>query len=313
MLTISHNYYTIRGVDMLNFGEAERRILSYFVIGTNILYKGKEYTIVEADKPRCSNGEPKTDIFVRLHHGDIYEDIKISYKKENADFLENKTNAERAENLLGSNWRKIIQNSTATIQDQFRSRALIYKEKFRKTEKGSMTLGWKFELLNKSSGDLSGRLELSEEQVYDVYAGTNLTDDKKNAIVHGKKIQNSGIANYILNVDHISSAQEAIDKMIPISEYIHTNPHIYFACKALNYRTFKSKYDGNRPLAVQVNWVVNDGKLDGNLVFDSPLEMNGTEMATRLIHCLNLLGIHNTDDIDENNADMNNVYRGEEK
>lgn len=37
-----------------------------------------------------------------------------------------------------------------------------------------MKLGWKFELLNKLSGEKSGILELTEEQKNDVFAGINL-------------------------------------------------------------------------------------------------------------------------------------------
>lgn len=293
---------------MPDFGAAERRILSYFKVGTELFFNGRECTVVESDKPTCSSGEPKTDIFVRIDDGQGYEDIKISYKKENADFLENKTNAGRAEQLLGPYWREIIQDATSQIREQFYNRALIYKEAFRRTEKGSMTLGWKFELLNKPGGDLSGRLDLTPQQVYDVYAGTNLSDDKRDAVVNGRIIEDSGVADYILNVDYVSSAQEVIERMVPIDEYIRIHPYIYFACKALNYRTFRDKYDGNRPLAVQVDWHIEGGKLVSDLVFDVPLEMNGTEMANRLIDCLHYLGIQTTDDINDDNADMDSVH-----
>lgn len=37
--------------------------------------------------------------------------------------------------------------------------------------------------------------------------------------------------------------------------------------------------------------------------------MNGTEMAKRLLSCLNDLSVQTTDDIDENNADMENVHK----
>lgn len=289
---------------MPDFGAAERRILSYFEVGTKITLKGKELTVKEAGKPTCPQGEPKTDIYVLTTDG---TEIKISYKKENADFLENKTNAVRAEQLFGSDWRGIIEHSTEGISDQFKKRMLIYKEKLQRTEKGAITLGWKFELLNKAGGDLSGKMDLTYQQVYDVYAGTNLSDDKRNANVNGRIIENSGIADYILVTDDVSSAQDIIDQMYTIDEYIQNHPDIYFACKALNYRTFAQKYDGNRPLAVQVDWSVNDGKLSSELVFDKPLEMNGDEMARRLLRCLELLKIKTTDDIDGDNANMDNV------
>lgn len=42
-----------------------------------------------------------------------------------------------------------------------------------------MKLGWKFELLNKLSGEKSGALKLTEEQKYDIFAGINLSENKK--------------------------------------------------------------------------------------------------------------------------------------
>lgn len=146
--------------------------------------------------------------------------------------------ADRAVQLFGEDWVNIIEQSTMAMSDRFEERMLIYKNKFKRTEKGAITLGWKFELLNKNSGDLSGKMLLTEEQVIDVYAGSNLADDKRNAMVSGQVIENSGIANYILMDENVNSAQDVIDKMVPIKEYVKMHPDIYFACKALNYRTF---------------------------------------------------------------------------
>lgn len=296
---------------MPDFGDAERRILSYFKAGTKIYHEGKELTVKEAGKPTCPQGEPKTDIYILSTDGANDIEIKISYKKENADFLENKTNAVRAEQLFGDDWRDVIERSTEAISDQFDKRMLIYKEKMKRTEKGAITLGWKFELLNKAGGDLSGKMDLTYQQVYDVYAGTNLSEEKRNASVNGRIIPDSGVADYLLitDKDKVESAQDIIDKMYSIDEYIKEHPEIYFACKALNYRTFTKKYDGNRPLAVQVDWTVNDDKLSSELVFNKPLEMNGDEMAKRLLKCMELLKIETTDDIDDSNTDMKNVNK----
>lgn len=293
---------------MPSFGDFERRILGYFERGTEIFYNGRKVQVLEADKPTCSQGEPKTDIYVLVTDGNEQEEIKISYKKENADFIENKTNAERAEQLFGPNWRSVIEKSTTEIKELFEQRMRIYKKAYRRTEKGAITLGWKFELLNKLSGDLSGMIDLDKQQVYDVYAGTNLSDDKKDAMINGRIIKNSGVADYILISDSVNSAQDVINQMESIWDYIEKHPYIYFACKALNYRIYKDKYDGDRPLAVQVAWRVSDGKLCSDIVFDSPLEMNGKEMIKRLKICLKTLSINTTDDIDDDNADMDNVY-----
>lgn len=292
---------------MGSFGESERRILSLMSAGAEFTYKGNDYVIVKSDKPTCPKGEPKTDIYI-LAKSDADElEIKISYKKENADFLENKMSAERAEQLFGSEWKQIIEKSTTAISDKFAERMLIYRNAYKKTEKGSITLGWKFELLNKQGGELSGKMLLSEDQTIDVYAGNNLSEDKRDAVVCGEIIKDSGIANYILMDDDVKTVQEVIDKMIPIDDYVEIHPDIYFACKALNYRSFKEKWDGNRPLSVQVDWDAKDGRLVPTIVYDEPLTVKGNEMANRLLKYMKMLHIKNTDDINENNAGTDKI------
>lgn len=292
---------------MGDFGEAERRILGFMSEGTEFVFEGKEYAVVLSGKPTCRKGEPKTDIYILAESDEDDIEIKISYKKENADFIENKMSAERAEQLFGEDWIDIIEQSTTAIQDKFYERMLIYKNGFRRTEKGSITLGWKFELLNKSGGDLSGKMLLTDEQVVDVYAGSNLSPDKRNASVCGQIIRNSGVANYILMDENVHFAQDVIDKMIPIGEYVMMHPDIYFACKALNYRTFAEKWDGNRPLSVQVNWDAIDNRLVPELVFAKPLIVKGDEVAERLIHYMRKLNIRTTDDIDEDNSGTDKI------
>lgn len=292
---------------MGDFGEAERRILSFMAEGTEFLFQGKNYKIIFSGKPTCHKGEPKTDIYILAESMSDEVEIKISYKKENADFIENKMSAERAEQLLGDDWADIIEQSTTAISDRFKERMLIYKNKYKRTEKGAITLGWKFELLNKNSGDLSGKMLLTEEQVIDVYAGSNLADDKRNAMVSGQVIENSGVANYILMDESVYSAQDVIDKMIPVKEYVRRHPDIYFACKALNYRTFAGKWDGDRPLSVQVYWNVEENKLVPELVYDRPLMVKGNEVAGRLLQYMKALNIETTDDIDEDNAGTDRI------
>lgn len=289
---------------MNTFGNAERRILTLLSCNQLFNLNGKTYMIVMSGKPTCYKGEPKTDIYIRAinqHNSSDFIEIKISFKKENADFIENKTNAERAEQLLGPDWQAIIQTATTNKKSLFLSRDLVYKLKHIRTLPGSITLGWKFELLNKMSGDLSGLMPLNHKQVLDVYSGTNLSIDKKNSYVNGEVVINSGIANYILMNDSVQSAQEVINNLIPIEEYVHHNPHIYFACKALNYRSIEGKWDGDRPLAVYVDWQVVNGKLTPNLKFDTPLIIKGNYVANNLINCLRLLRITNAGSINRTN------------
>lgn len=288
----------------MTFGEAERYINSFFPIGKIINLGDKGYEVIMSGKPTTSKGEPKTDIYILLKNGNKNYEIKISVKKDNADFLENKTSAKRAEQIFGENWMKIVINSTTQLKDKFYAKPLIFKEKFKRTESGAITLGWKFELLNKVSGELSDIIPLTREQMIGVYAGTTLANEKKNAFVNGKIIQNSGVANTILfgNLEKFNSAEQIMDSLISIDEYVDQHPRIYFACKALNYRTFKKKFDGNRPLAVYIDWKNKNGKLHPEFVFDKPLITRGNEVANNLLRAIREIGINDTDDINNENV-----------
>lgn len=295
---------------MANFSAAERAILAFFTVGKTVDFQGSTYTIKTAGKPTCPQGEAKTDVYILLQNNCQTHEIKISYKKSNADFLENKIGTERAEKLFGADWQAIIQKSTEKIRKKFLAKPLIYKTKYRRTQAGAITLGWKFELMNKPSGELSGEICLSQEQYLDVHSGINLPEDKRHACVNGIVIKDSGVANYILLGNKYLSAQDVLDNIQCIKDYILKNdPKIYFACKALNYRTFEKRFDGNRPLAVQVDWQIIDNKLTPRLVFDSPLIHKGNAVADKLKECLLELNIATTDDINETNAKFTHVHQ----
>lgn len=293
------------------FGAAEHRILDMFKTGTSFIFNNINYVVTVSGKPTCSKGEPKTDIYIEARSTvHTTKEFKISFKKQNADFLENKTNSERAEQLFGGNWENIISTATTNIKESFLSRPLIYKEKFGRTDAGAITLGWKFELLNVLSGQLSGVMKLSRDQVIDVYAGTNLTSDKKDASVNRIIVPNSGISNYILFENQaFGSVQHVIDSLITIEDYVDLNPNVYFACKALNYRTLRKKYDGNRPLAVYVDWHVNNGKLAHQIHFDTPLRQGGDYAFAKLKAALDSLGVETTNDLTSCNVEDTDIIR----
>lgn len=292
----------------MTFGSAERNIAILLKKNNTFLFNEKQYKILISGKPTCKKGEPKTDIYVMAENTSRKKlEFKISFKLENADFIENKMNEERAKALLGENWIEIIKNSTLPLKDVFETKKLIFKKRFGHTQKGSITLGWKFELLNKSSGELSGIMKLSEDQVIDVYAGTHISDDKKNSKIENQIIPNSGIANYILIKNNIRTTQDVIDNLYTIDEYVKLNPDIYFACKALNYRTFQEKYDGNRPLSVFIKWKVENNNLIPQFIYNKPLITKGTEIANILKNCLSELNIVTTDDINHNFVENSSI------
>lgn len=146
-----------------------------FPVGTTFFFEGKEYKVLLCGKPRPSQGECKTDVYIKgiASDGEVRE-LKISVKQKNADFLENKMSLGRACEILGKDASDIICRCLLSIQDRFIDDCLVYFEERGKTGARTMKLGWKFELLNKLSGEKSGILELTEEQKNDVFAGINL-------------------------------------------------------------------------------------------------------------------------------------------
>jgi hypothetical protein len=281
------------------FSKNERTIANTLSKGTTFVFEGEQYTVTKVAKPQVPSGECKTDIYIAASN--IYgvtREFKISYKQENAQFIENKMKDSRAESLLGSDWKSIIESGTKNLKSKFESRAVIIKKKPRN---GSITLGWKYELLDVKSGELSSKLNLSKEQIIDVYSGENLPEEKRNAVVDGIKIENSGVANYMLRTDKLNNPQDIINNLQTIEEYVEMHPDVYFACKALNYRTFDKKYDGDRPLAVQIDWENENGFLVPRYNYSDPLTRKGKEISQKLLATLDSLGITDTNGINSTN------------
>lgn len=296
----------------MSAGTEERRIRELFTVGESLKHKNEEHEILIADKPSCvGGGEPKTDIFIRLKSTQgIETDLKISFKMRSADFLENKISADRARDILGENWNQIIKDLALNLKAEFHSKKLIFKERYRRTKRGSFTLGWKFEFVNADSGGtLSCRVPLSESQVLDVYAGSNLRDIKKNAQVDGDSVLNSGVANYILiESSSILTAQDVLNQMVSVDEYAKQNSVIFCAFKAQNYRSIEDKVDGNRPLAVYVNWEAKQGQLFSTISWEEPLETRSDTIRDQLLDALASLGVSNTDELTDHIIGNVNVH-----
>lgn len=285
---------------MAGFTSVEQKIKRIFLqainTGETLNFCGESYKVMCVDKPSSSSGEPKTDLYIKLldsHGGE--KEIKISVKMKNADFLENKMTESSALRIFGDDWKRIIYECTSSIRDKFEESKLIFLAKRGKTEAGSITLGWRFEILNKPGGRLSEKIDVD---VGEVYKGLLLNDDKKNALVNGIRVHNSGVAEYIYVVESENSfngAQEVLDGIELIDEYIKRYPNIYFACKASNLRTLHNifKVEGNRSLSVYVDWRVTNNKLDCQLMYDDPLGKKSHDIRSNLINAFSQLGLKN--------------------
>lgn len=186
-----------------------------------------------------------------------------------------------------------MSESILKIKQSFEKEPLINFSKFKRTEANCIKIGWKFELLNKPGGDKSSELILNNEQKIDVYSGSNLNASKRNCNVNGRLIEDSGVANFIIEVDNIvEDLNYYINKLEDINSYA-VEQRIYFACKALNYRVEANKWDGDRPLSVYCNWSLNDdNKIEVQIIFDKPLQVKGNVIGNNIRNLLDKLNIN---------------------
>lgn len=280
---------------MLNkrFSKNERDIIHYLNSINEFEYKGKRYLIRDVGKPTVASGEPKTDIyFCLLDVKNNKKEFKISLKMKNADFLENKIKLERAKEIFGANAQKVIYESCIHIKNEFYSTPLVDYSVNNRSKSPLITLGWKFELMNKKSGKKSGKVLLSDKQKFEVFSGET-SENNRTAAVNGKIIKNSGIANYFLEFSevYIGDINLLLDNVVPLINY-SKNQEIYFACKALNYRVEEDKWDGNRPLAVWVDWELFNNLVVPRIIFDKPLETTGNHPAEKVKRLLSLSEIN---------------------
>nr|WP_282563704.1 hypothetical protein [Providencia alcalifaciens] len=277
------------------FSQTEKNLINLINSTSQFTWNNCIYDVIKASKPATSRGECKTDVFIKTLQGNF----KISIKQSNADFLENKISYERARQIFGDDTDSILRSSIGTIEQSFQNHPLICFKKMGRTEEKTILLGWKFELLNKKGGDKSGVLQLTDEQKLNVYSGHLLSSDKRNASVDGQVIADSGVADYILEIDEVSGhdLQFYINKLKPIWDFSRQQT-IYFACKALNYRSLVDKWDGDRPLAVYVDWYLHQGELKSSICYDQPLQVKGNVVGNRVREILNELNI-TSDNFDE--------------
>jgi hypothetical protein len=277
------------------FSSSEKFIRELLPVGYSFNHDGKKYIIEISGKPRPQGkGECKTDIYILAKNiaNEVNKEFKVSIKLKNADFLENKTSLERAIAIFGEDASSIISRSIVEVRDIFENENLVFFDRRGRTDAKCLTLGWKFELFNKSCGNKGGKMNLTSKQKMDVFAGTGLSESKKNSIVNDTVISNSGVANFILTVDDHEklTGQDIFDSIESIEKFSQKDD-IYFACKAINYRMDKDKWDGNRPLAVYVNWQLRDGKLHAPLVYNEPLQKGANEIGANLRTILPVLKI----------------------
>lgn len=258
---------------------------------------GHTYRVLIADKPmpnkrydKSAAGEPKTDVYALLEdETGKHIELKISHKKENADFLENKIMRPRFNEMFGKDADTRMNDIIGEFKDKV-ARRVVYNY-----EKGSYCLGYRLDIVNKPAGHLTVEAELSDSQKIDVYSGTNLPESKRNALVGGQEIKDSGVANVMLQHDISDdyTIEDAIGDCQDIRDYAKSTP-IYYKLSAVNYcsERERNKFE-NRALLFSCRHSVGaDGKICGIVVpAERPLETKAREFANELFEVAETHGI----------------------
>lgn len=263
--------------DNVDYAKVEESVIEVFKPGTQVVHDNRVLTVIGAGKPRPSQGrqgESKTDVFIAT----VGEDgspvnFKISVKKSNAQFLENKMSAERFDAIVGDD-QVARQAIIEAARQRFGNKTLSAQHKEVKSPNGetdvetTYLLGYRADLMNTGSSTYIP-WNPSKEQLLEIYAGTKQQEPKRNAVVNGlngnKPIPDSGVASHILVGDRFDSAQQVIDTMIPLDQYVEDHPQVWFALKGVNYRVKRDKWDADRPLIFSVNWEKGESGLSGKV------------------------------------------------
>lgn len=261
----------------MKYSEEEIRIINLFnEIKNNdkeLMYNGRAYKVLLADKPSYSScGEGKTDIYLLLNDGINNCEIKCSSKMSNAEFLENKLKADRAEAIFGQDWPKILNEYTSSLKDKFESLEL-YNE-----EKNSCTLGFRTDITTKPR-TLAKEFIPSPQEKREILLGQKLHKSKCNVKVGGTLIENAGVATHILlNSEHYKDAQSILNNLL-IPEEVELKCYITFC--AVNYFIDTDKYE-SRWLGVNIDWSSGEP----NIIYDEPLKHTAKEMRDIVKECL---------------------------
>jgi hypothetical protein len=256
---------------------------------------GENFEIIQCSKPTVlgGGGEVKTDIYIkskRIKDKKVVE-IKISYKKPSFSFVENKIKKERAEKIYGKHWSQIIRKQIIEIKENFTEKPLIYFNKKGRVEKGSITLGWRYEMEHSGSRLLS--TQIKQDIASQIWKNKNADERYIHGIIDGISIPFSGVPNFCLtkSPDEIITVQDIFNNLIAMDELIKTHGNITSAFLAQNYRSHKHKQEGNRRhLAVWIKWKIINKKLGCEYVFDNPLNMESGKVFDNLSECLLELG-----------------------
>ena len=258
-------------------------------------FENEHYQVIQNSKP---SSEKKTDFYVlaRKIKDNTEREFKISYKKPDFSFVENKVKPHRIPYIYGENWSEILKAQIKPTQHRFNALKNIVDCK-----KEKIMLGWRYEIEQLDAPKTGGRnlsTIIQQNISSQVLWGDGCADKMRDALVDGKKITNSGIPDFILIKDpeSIKTIQDVFDDLHDIRKYAKKHWKMRAGFIAQNNRwerqTKTWKTEGfSRSFPVWVKWDVVKQKLRGRRVYDKPLEKCAGDIIENLYNCLEEMGI----------------------
>jgi len=284
---INDDPYQDKTIKDLKASDVEKYIESRFKVGSQVFIDGKDYTVIETAKPSSGDGgEGKTDVYIALKDdNDNLKELKISIKKYNAGHWENKISTDRFNSIFKDHPEeavKVLDNISQVIKEKRTAFDDIG------SKKKSVTLGFRLDAVQKPRV-LSTDIKIHPDIQKEILSGANLSDGKRDSYVNGKKVEGSGVANYLLKLDPDDSFEEGddvIDKFIPIDDYVDSGEcPMYFSAAAVNdsWSNSSGKYKcENRPLLAYYDLNVDDqGELQEELIVDHSLTTKSKDVRNK--------------------------------
>ncbi len=256
-------------------------------------FENEEYVVIQNSKP---SHETKTDFYILAKKSTNEEtrEFKISYKKPDFSFVENKVKPHRISFIYQGNWKKILLNQMNQIKSKFNDQTLI------DFSNQTIKLGWRYEIEQSNAPGIGNRTlsqEIKENISSQVLWGKGCSDVMRDALVDGKQIQNSGIPDYILikSPKKIKVPNDVFSDLVDIKEYANANKKMRAGFITQNYRWNDEsswKTEGfSRSFTAWVKWSVKNKKLIGKIILDKPFEKTAGDVIENLNNCFDQMDI----------------------
>lgn len=308
------------------YQRVEGGVLDLLAKGTELLIDGKRYVIRESDKPSArGGGEPKTDVYALAMSDDgNARELKISVKADNADFFENKVSASRAEEFLGDEWRSKLEAVTPQLAETVAQRKLI------DADKHTVTLGYRLDIMNKKSGTASVPFVTDYDTKLEIITGANASEDKRDAIVGGRQVKDSGVANLVFHADKglPDDATDLIASCVTAEQEARDMPDMYAAAKAVNLRLDGSgrtrgkehddprdlwAFDTNRPLLIPIHYTVEKDRAKAEVTTNEALQYGARDTYNEARAALEEIGVvYSSDLVDDYTVNIASTGGGDD-